>query len=177
MIRAVCSDDFMKKARFLTTLRWRLDVKPIAPITEFYFSHFCQQVLSAGSPANKQDGSSRWFTCSCILESHRLWLEVKNSIRHTLVVTRGRENASTLSFNTSISFPFPFIVETWTNKLFSLPLEQFVPASVNENWQNLRKLETYLSRLRVIGPRWITTKSIFRNSQDFYPLRFRFLYF
>ena len=56
-------------------------------------------------------------------------------------------------YHSILAFPFHSLslLKLELNKLFSLPLEQFVPASVNENRQNLRNLETYLSR--VIGPR------------------------
>lgn len=53
-------------------------------------------------------------------------------------------------YHTILVFPLSSL-NLKLNKLFSLPLEQFVPASVNENRQNLPKLETYLSR--VIGLR------------------------
>ena len=117
------SDDFMKKARLLLALRWRLDVKPIALITKFYFSHFCQPVLSAGSPANKQDGSSRWFTCTWILRTGCDW-KLKIALGTSwLSRVEGKTHPH---YHSILVFPLSSL-KLKLNNLFSLPLEQLVP--------------------------------------------------
>ena len=112
------SDDFMKKARLLIALRWRLDVKPIALITKFYFSHF----LSTGIERGLTRKQARWQFPVVYLHlnsAHRLWLEVKNSIRHKLVVTHPH-------YHSILVFPLSSL-KLKLNNLFSLPLEQLVP--------------------------------------------------
>ena len=119
------SDDFMKKARLLIALRWRLDVKPIALITKFYFSHF----LSTGIERGLTRKQARWQFPVVYLHlnsAHRLWLEVKNSIISGTSWLSRVEGKTHPHYHSILVFPLSSL-KLKLNNLFSLPLEQLVP--------------------------------------------------